>query len=342
MSSSDYDKTPTQTVIDVGGINFSGNVIPEPWYSAITMKDGKPDLPAIIILADIVFWYRPKEIRDEITGRVIGIERKFRSDLLQRSYSALQEKFGLSRDQCERALNNLKSLGLISTVFRTIEVNGTNMSNVMFIDLHAVRLAEITVNGIAIRFKQDSYTVKTGEVSGLNGGGIRFKPERPPYSTKNTSQTTSKKTQRERDARDFSSPRTGREEDKRSKALATVRMIYDEKIIPTFREKTGGEYSDIDSQCVVSLAQFLERDVDGQSMEDRAETIVGAFDRYCGDAYWVERGLPFQAFVKQLSKYTTFNSKKKAAKRGPHTHGLQLCDDPDCTRTDENDGLGYD
>lgn len=342
MSSSDYDKTPTQTVIAVGGISFSGNIIPESWYSAITMKDGKPDLPAIIILADIVFWYRPKEIRDEITGRVVGIERKFRSDLLQRSYSALQEKFGLSRDQCERALNNLKSLGLISTVFRTIEVNGTNMSNVMFIDLHAVRLAEITVNGIAIRFKQDSYPVKTGEVSGLNGGGIRFKPERPPYSTKNTSQTTSKNTQRKRDARDFSSPRTGREEDKRSKALATVRMIYDAEIVPAFREKTGGEYADIDPQSAVTLAQFIEREVDGQSMEKRAELVVGAFGRYCDDKYWQERGLPFRAFVSQMSKYTTNGSIKKAAKRGPHTHGLQLCDDPDCTRTDEEDGLGYD
>ena len=60
----DYS-TGNKTVDQVGKINFIGNVIPHTWYKTILRENGKPNVNAIIILSDIVYWYRPKEVRDE-------------------------------------------------------------------------------------------------------------------------------------------------------------------------------------------------------------------------------------------------------------------------------------
>lgn len=41
-------------------LQFTGNVIPAAWYRTITRDNGKPNLTAIIILSDVVYWYRPE------------------------------------------------------------------------------------------------------------------------------------------------------------------------------------------------------------------------------------------------------------------------------------------
>ena len=48
----------------MGRIEISGNIIPQKWYRVILRDNGKPDLLAIILLSDIVYWYRPVEVRD--------------------------------------------------------------------------------------------------------------------------------------------------------------------------------------------------------------------------------------------------------------------------------------
>lgn len=70
----------------MGTINITGNIIPQIWYSKITRENGKPYLLAITLLADIVYWYRPSEQRDEQTGKVIGWRKRFKGDLLQKTY----------------------------------------------------------------------------------------------------------------------------------------------------------------------------------------------------------------------------------------------------------------
>ena len=42
-------------VAEIGKIHFEGNIIPHPWYRRITLESGKPDLPAIVILAEILY-----------------------------------------------------------------------------------------------------------------------------------------------------------------------------------------------------------------------------------------------------------------------------------------------
>ena len=128
----------------VGKMHISGNVIPNTWYQTIQTSGGKPYLNAIILLADIVYWYRPTEVRDERSGKTTGMQQKFREDLLQRSYAALSDQFGLSRKQIKDALVFLENLGVITRVFRNKIVGGQCLSNVMYLDLHAAKLYELT------------------------------------------------------------------------------------------------------------------------------------------------------------------------------------------------------
>ena len=115
-------------------IQLTGNVIPQIWYRTITKENGKPHLLAITILSDIVYWYRPTEIRDEGTGNLIGYRKKFKADILQRSYDQFAELFGESKRSVTDAVIRLEALGVIKREFRTIDVAGIKYNNVLFID----------------------------------------------------------------------------------------------------------------------------------------------------------------------------------------------------------------
>ena len=57
--------TGNYTVDAITQLHITGNVIPENWYKAIIKPSGKPYLNAIIILSDLVYWYRAAEVRDD-------------------------------------------------------------------------------------------------------------------------------------------------------------------------------------------------------------------------------------------------------------------------------------
>ena len=81
--------TGNAVVDEVGTMNFTGNIIPMVWFKTICYPNGAPHNNAIHILADIVYWYRPKEERDEESGQLIGMKKKFKDDYLQRSYAQM-------------------------------------------------------------------------------------------------------------------------------------------------------------------------------------------------------------------------------------------------------------
>ena len=128
----------------VGMINFSGNTIPHTWYKTICYESGKPNLNAIIILSDIVYWYRPQEVREEKNGQISGYKKKFASDLLQRSYAQISDMFGLSKRQATAAIDFLQTLGVIRKEFRTVQTAGQVLNNVLFLDIVPERLKELT------------------------------------------------------------------------------------------------------------------------------------------------------------------------------------------------------
>lgn len=134
----------TDEVKYIGSLNFEGNIIPIEWFSEVRLPNNKPDLVSIILLSDIIYWYRPSIIRDELSGKVLSYKKKFKSDLLQKGYKELEELFGFSSKQIREAFIRLEGLGLIKRIFRTIESKGAKLSNVMFIKIFPNKIVEIT------------------------------------------------------------------------------------------------------------------------------------------------------------------------------------------------------
>ena len=116
--------TGSETVDRMCRLQFTGNVIPSTWYHTIKKGTGKPNLNAIIILADIVYWYRPVEIRDESTGQLCGFKKKFQADILQRNYQQLADQFGITKRDAVNAIVELEKLGEVTRVFRTVSIKG--------------------------------------------------------------------------------------------------------------------------------------------------------------------------------------------------------------------------
>ena len=176
--------TGSVVVDEVAKMNIRGNVIPQTWYKTITRPSGKPYLAAIVILSDVVYWYRPAEVRDEATGAVIGYKKRFGADLLQRSYGQLSEQFGISKKEATTAVAYLEQMGVLKRHFRTIVAGCTRMNNVLFIELVPKRLAEITFC--------DTYTRK--KVEPIPPKGDTLPPEKvigpPPKGDTNTETTT--------------------------------------------------------------------------------------------------------------------------------------------------------
>lgn len=133
-----------ESVRIIGEMNFEGNIIPHEWYKHIRFKNGKIDLNAIIILSEIVYWHRPTLVKDEVSGEVIGYKKKFKADLLQRSYDSFAEQFGFTKRQASDAIKRLEDAGLLEREFRNIFVNGMAISNVLYIRLNATEVVDIT------------------------------------------------------------------------------------------------------------------------------------------------------------------------------------------------------
>ena len=183
-------RTGNAKVDKMAEMNFVGNIIPRNWYHTIVKDTGKPYLTAIIILADVVYWYRPTEIFDTTNNSVIGYKKKFESDLLMRSYEQLSKMYGISKREATDAVVFLEKLGAIKRVFRTIKTENTTMNNVLFIDVDPDCIKKLTF-GEEIENEdddfRDTYHANTGTLSrnyGIPTTQIR------ETNTKNTTEIT--------------------------------------------------------------------------------------------------------------------------------------------------------
>lgn len=169
--------TGNTTVDAIGQMHLEGNVIPHTWYENIRLSTGKPDLIAITLLSEIVYWYRPTHVKEEASGRLLGIKKKFKADALQRSYDSFVEQFGFSKKQVREAMDRLEQLGLIIRDFRTITSNGTNLSNVLFIGLNVGLLEGITFFGNRVLPKKETGYCPNGK-EGVTDMGNTLLPKR--------------------------------------------------------------------------------------------------------------------------------------------------------------------
>lgn len=177
-------------------LSITGNIIPQMWYRTVVRESGKPNLTAIVILADICYWYKPTEIRDESTGQVIAVKKKFKSDLLQRSYQQISEQFGISKKEATNAIVFLEKMGVVRRVFRTVTINGLVVNNVLYLELVVNKLREITYpeNKMqkSVPIERDrgktekcgivSEKTERGQVSTTKEGAVTFERERVSLS----------------------------------------------------------------------------------------------------------------------------------------------------------------
>jgi len=155
--------TGNKTTDKLIGVEFSGNIIHTTWYKTIAKPNGKADIIAINILADIVYWYRPVEVRNELTSQVIGYKKKFKADLLQKTYESYSELFGISKTQVIDAVKRLEELGVIKRIFRNIRTDqGTFLSNVLYLDLDAEVLGLLSFPGRCQEISRDLPRKKEG------------------------------------------------------------------------------------------------------------------------------------------------------------------------------------
>ena len=143
-----------RTVEEIGKMKWEGNIIPNTWYQHIKFpKSNKPNRLAIEILAEIIYWYRPVEVRDEISLKTIGWRKKFKSDVWQVNYEKLQEKFGATRAEVKSAVDLLVDLKLIKRTFRNFKTDeGLFLSNVMYLEPIVTELGRISfqMGGVVI------------------------------------------------------------------------------------------------------------------------------------------------------------------------------------------------
>lgn len=188
--------TGNKIVDNMKSLNITGNVIPMRWYQVFNNKSvdptssGKIRLLAINILADIVYWYRPTEIRDEKSGLVIGYKKKFKLDLLQRSYDDLCKMFMCSKKDAQRALKFLEQFGVIKRVFRTLNVSGIIVANVLFLSLDVDILKSLTYPDTnmdeIVHTKKPYSPTKNTILSTTNNECVQTNTDNTPENTTNT------------------------------------------------------------------------------------------------------------------------------------------------------------
>jgi hypothetical protein len=172
----------TPEVSEIGEMHLEGNVVPHMWYQHIKFDNGKVDLISITILSDIVYWYRPTYERDENTGRVLSIRKKFKADALQKSKKALADQFGLTERQVKDSLLRLESMELIVRDYRTLTTaDGMKINNVLFIKVVPENIKKITFG------ERHTYDVSTSYPRRSNV--IPPTPKRQT-NTENTTKTT--------------------------------------------------------------------------------------------------------------------------------------------------------
>lgn len=187
----------------IGQINITGNIVPASWFRKITLGSGRPDTVAIIILSELLYWYRPKETRTK-TGR-IEWSKKFKKDYLQKNIKELCSKFNFSYDQVKSALKRLEDRGYIVKHLRNETIKGTKYGNVLYIEVVPEMIQLLMVedevedneaNNRELLIIDDPQGIKTGGSMDENRRVSASIPEAQGLeswtNTKNTTENTAK------------------------------------------------------------------------------------------------------------------------------------------------------
>lgn len=217
---------PSPVVAQIGAISFEGNIVPHQWFHhpLLRHENGKVNLVAITLLSDVLYWYRPTILRDEASGRIVEVRKKFAADKLQKSYGDWADLFGLTKRQVQDAVAFLKQRGILLVELRDVlTASGTMLRNAVFIEpvpemiqrLCGQPAAETTADGRRVTLQRDTSPATTGDVSRYNGRRVTL--QRGTYTETSSTKISTKNTAADRTG----SPR--REPDTKGAAAAVPR-----------------------------------------------------------------------------------------------------------------------
>ena len=144
------------SVVDaISQISITGNITPPSWYQHIryvNKRGNYPDLLAIAILSEIIYWHRAAEVRDECSGQLTGWKKKFKGEKFQRSLDSFCNFYGVSEKLIRTSIRLLEQLGLIVSETLPIQTPFGTIPNALHITPVPSAIADI------------SYRVKMPEV----------------------------------------------------------------------------------------------------------------------------------------------------------------------------------
>ena len=143
--------TINEQCLKLASINITGDLIPSTWYKYLKIPHNSPknkpervDYYSILILSQLVYWYRPTIERDEHTGHITEYKQKFWGDTLQKSYQDMAGYFGFSKKSVKQATDRLVDLGLISKDFKQVSTGKGIINNVLYIAINADAIGYIS------------------------------------------------------------------------------------------------------------------------------------------------------------------------------------------------------
>lgn len=144
----DYIKYGNETMVTLKRLEIdekiNGNIIPLPLYHELIDGYGRCNIVAVIILSEIIYWYRPKT--ETTSNGQIQLSAKYSGDLLQKSIPELADKFNFTYDQVEYAIDYLVKEKWIEKEIRQAVKMGKNRkvwNNVMYLSLNVFKLDKL-------------------------------------------------------------------------------------------------------------------------------------------------------------------------------------------------------
>lgn len=147
----------TPSVLAIKDLDFGrGILIPHAWFSQVLTKSGAPDMTAIILLSEIVYWHRLMPVYEK--NELIGYKKKFEGNKLQKQTKDFAKKFGWSSKTINEALNRLVELQLITREFKDVHLENYVAQERQYIDIVPQNLIKITFEAEVVLTKCNDET----------------------------------------------------------------------------------------------------------------------------------------------------------------------------------------
>jgi len=130
--------------------------IPETWFKFFMDPNNNLNLRQMLMLAEIVYWHRPRAVYHRDRNEIIGSGKRFKGPGFNRRYSEWGKRYGISEKQARRDLHGLEKAGLIKIKIATeVVVEGMHLWNVAYFEPVPERIFEITNSIHEEKYPQD-------------------------------------------------------------------------------------------------------------------------------------------------------------------------------------------